>query len=949
MYVRLLGPVLAGEDPETMREVPGVVAQVVLAALALAHGRLVTFDQLADAVWDERPASWRNALHVAISKLRDALGRQGVMTAPGGYRLDGALARVDLLEVSELLTDARRLADLPQWPEALAACEAILATAVAPALPGAQSRWAADLQNTAAEQVNEARFIRAQSLTALARLPEAIAELTALTQVRPLDESVSAALIRALAAGGRAAEALATYDALRRRLADELGVDPQPQTQAAFLEVLNPGPPRPFTPVRMVQLPSLPGPTFGRELVLDAIDRAFAGGYPLVTIVGAGGMGKTRVAIAAARRLADARPCSAWFVDLTAIPDATDLEGVLNASIDPNRADYRVALAEGSHLVVLDNAEHLIPAIAELAETLLGYGDVVVLVSSRVALRSASERVVWLPELPHDGADSPAVQLLRDRAEHWLSLTPSDDLVIAELANRADGVPLALELLAAALRWQTPLELLDDIADALRTPHPDGVRAERHVSVTAAIEWNLAQASPAARRALGALLVPLGDFPLAVAEAMLAADQPGPTARQLLTELVDLSLVQRVAGAGSVRLRVLEPVRCAVSAEASVPPATVVSQTASAHYFVDLVRAAVDALDSSDEELLRLHRLDDHNIGPAIQWLLQQEPGRAVAGLGHVMYYWRVITRTDLIESWAARMGDDPGCTTSDWARCAIAIAESFTMRSLPEATTGLLPLVQQHVAELDHRWQFLWMITLAELRRLDGDFAGARALLDAGPTPRTRREESLLACTLAVVAAFSGDTEAAAAVIDEILDRGLVDDQLSQRVLHLGNRSYLAITSGDLDRAEGLLTEAVALSRASGLRDDFLMANNNTAWLLLARHRPAEAVATIRASVESLVRVDDLHWSVEIPLISALALEAGGQVESCDRVVGLLRAQLSDAPPALLDPWAREQAEGVLGRWPPHAQPPVMCIEVLADELRLAGEALAAATQRPA
>jgi DNA-binding SARP family transcriptional activator len=918
LFVRLFGEVGAGQDAATVRIAPGVVAQAVLAVLALKGGRLVTLDQLADAVWEERPASWRNALQVAVSRLREHLDRTLVVTVSDGYRLDAALTRVDALEADDLLAEARRKSAMPRWPEALSASESLLELAADPALVGLSGAWADEVRSRVDEQVSEARLLRARALSALARFPEAIVELTRLVRERPLDESSATALMEALAAGGRGPEALEVYDALRRRLSDELGVDPAPQTQSAFLTILSPKPPRPFIPARVVRLPRLPGPTFGRDDVIATIVGSFESGYPVVTIVGAGGMGKTRVGIAAARRLAEIQSRSAWFVDLTTASDAADIEAALDASIDPNNSDHKVVLATGTHLILLDNAEHLIATtVANVVDDLLGCGETIILVTSRVPLQLATERLVWLSELAHDDPDSPAVRLLVDRAATWLTPSDVDSPVLAELAARADGVPLALELLAAALRWQTPAELLANFAAALRTPQRDGDRADRHLSVTAAIEWNLARADAATRRGLGALLVALGDFPLGAAEAVLEAVVPDRPARELLTALIDLSLLQRVAGAGAIRLRVLEPVRLAASGHPLVPPADNAARTACANYFLDLVVSAVDALDTNETAALALHLHDDHNLTQALGWLQDTDPDRALVGFGHVMEYWRWTGRTELIDSWASRLMSDPSCDSPEWARCAVSAARSFTERARPDQAAELRPLVERHISQLDHRWQFQWTLTESEIRRFRNDPAGAEAVLDHAPAPRTAREGSSYAAARAVVAAFVGDMERAARLTDEILREALNADRPSASVMHLANRAYFAIASSDFAYAERLLGEASALALVSGLREDFMQSNNNTAWLRLSQGRPEEALAIIRASAESLGRLDDLLWGVETVLIGALACEACGLRESCGRVVGLLRALLDDAPPALLDPWAGERADELLRRWP--------------------------------
>jgi DNA-binding SARP family transcriptional activator len=924
MFVRLMGAPAVGDEPDDVTVASGLVPASVLAVLAMSVGRTVTVDQAIGAVWDDPPASARNAVQVAVSRLRDAFGKDAVSTTSGGYRLGSALTRVDLLEIDALAGEAQRLLAARRPVETLAACDAALALAADEPLVGLRSEWTEGVRGHIGEQLVQVRLMRAQSLTRLGRASEAVSILVELGKLRPLDEGIAAALMRALAVVGRHAEALGAYDDLRKRLADELGVDPSPETQSAFAELLEPARLEPLEAVPVIRLPRPAGPTWGRDEVIAAVAMTVVDGHRLVSIVGPGGIGKTRVAVAAARRIASDGGHSAWFIDLTAASDAADVAAALDSVIDPTGSDHAAVLGAGSHVVVLDNAEHLLGVVTSLAPALLEMGDVRIVATSRVPLDIVDERTVWLGQLDSDGRDSPAAQLLVDRARAWMNPLEGDIDVLTELAGRVDGVPLALELLGAALRWHTPAELLVDFESELRAAAAGGGRAERHHSVTAAIDWNLRAADGDTRRALGALTVLGGDFSVRAATAVLAEAAPAHASRDLLSALVDLSLVQRVAGAGEVRLRILQPVRIAIRGHPLVPVPDDATRSAHARYFLNLVVAAVDALETTDAPVVDVHRQDDHNVGTALEWAWAHDRAAAFEALGHVMYYWYFVVRADLVDEWSHRLFDAELFDSAAGARCGIAIQKLHVMQGIPDRHPGLRAAIEAHLPWLDLEWTERWRHAEAERLRLIGAYEEGIDLLMGGPEPTTPRGKAARLAFLTVVAATAGDTDRAVAAAQQILDEHLSDDQPSLHTYALSNRGYAALTIGDLDRAAELLPQAVAVARATTIRDDFVLANNCVGWLHVTNGQHRDALATIAASVEALGTPDDLLFLAEILLVSALAMEGLRLSAECDRAVAALREILSDAPPGVLDAWAGPQAAALLARRPALGADPV-------------------------
>jgi len=921
---------------------PGTIAAGVLGVLATSAGRLVTADVIVAALWDDPPPSARNAIQVAVSKLRDVIGREFVATAPGGYRLGAALARVDVLEVEELLTSAREFARLPRWTEVLQASDSIIALVAGIPLGAVRSAWAERLRDRTAGHAFEATILRAQALLALTRADESVDCLLPLVAERPLEERAVVVLARAYMSLGRTADALHAHEALRSRLAEELGVDPAPDTQSAFLQLLTGDPPRTLDSVPVIRLPPTAGPTWGRDEVAESVTQVLTGDRKLVTVVGPGGMGKTRLAIIAARAIAGTLHCSAWFVDLVPCVDHTGVRAALDSTIDPLGSDYEAVLRTGTHLVVLDNAEQLIEIAGELASALVGLGDVRVLTTSRTPLNVPDERVFWLSQLQSNGRNSPAALMLVDRARTWLDPSSSDIEVLTQLAARVDGVPLALELLSAALRWRSPADLVIDFVSELTAVSHGGGRADRHASVTAAIEWNVRHADEHVRRGLGALLVLAGSFSVAAASEILIAAIPEAAPRQLLTSLVDLSLVQRLAGSGEVRLRVLEPVRIAAEGHPLVGCPDRRAYQAHSRFYLHQVVQAVDALEFTDAPVVDIYRQDDQNVTAAIEWAWANKRETAVESLGHLMYYWYIVVRGDSLMRWTdilerQGMPDSPAA-----ARCAIAVFRWHTAEGRPDRAAPYREIGLLYWDALSIEWQYRWTFSEGERLRLLNQLEAAADIWGQLPEHASPRGQASKAICLAIIALNAGDYRRAAALLDNVLAEGLTIGQPSIHVYALADRAYVGVITGEHDRAEALVSQAVSLAQATTIRDDFVLANNVLGWVQLSRNQPTAALMTIAVSGTTLGSSDDLLFATEIALIGALALEACGAASECQRAADFLWSIRSESPPGMLDRWAEQQTSAFLERWPASIDDP-LSFKALCEHLDCAAERLAA------
>ncbi|WIB13683.1 BTAD domain-containing putative transcriptional regulator [Curtobacterium sp. MCPF17_052] len=565
LRVAVLGPVLAEDRTGALVPVPGTLARTFLTALVLARGRAVTTESLIDDLWaDEPPRGARAALQTLVSRLRRATADGLVVSTASGYVLG-----VDT-DATDLGAAERMLGGTPD----------------APVLRAALDRWrgepGGDLEGSVAgELADRAGAVRRDLRRRLATVlqssgdPDAAAALWRdEAAADPFDEATVAGLVRALADAGQAAEALAVFAAHRDRLSDELGADPSADLVRLNAEVLRSTGPVSGS-VRRVGLRAAPNALIGREADLATVTRLLSQAR-LVTILGAGGLGKTRLAQAAATTVPPA--CGVVVVELAPLTTGEDVVPAIGALLgiaevrsarslrDAVVADLRSrvvrALGEEPTLLVLDNCEHILePVAAFTADLLAELPGLRVLTTSRAPLAVAGEVVAPLAPLPVE-ADGAAVRLFTDRARAARpgAVLPVD--AVRRICTRLDGSPLAIELAAARIRGMSVDEIerrLDDRFALLRGG--DRSAPERHRTLLAVIEWSWRLLDDGARD----LLTRLALFPDGLSvDAVEAVAAPSRVHDALddLAELVEQSLVQLVEQEGEpVRYRLLETVR----------------------------------------------------------------------------------------------------------------------------------------------------------------------------------------------------------------------------------------------------------------------------------------------------------------------------------------------------------------------------------------------------
>jgi predicted ATPase/DNA-binding SARP family transcriptional activator len=591
LTVAILGPVEVRRDGELLA-VPAGRTTEVLVRLAIEAGRPVRAAALIEDLWPGAVGVAPNSLQAKVSKLRRVLGDPGLVSSDG---------RTYTLHVDPADVDA--LAVLAEPADPVAAL-AMFRGELLPAAGGWAGPWRARLE--------EARLRLTEE-----NAPATVAELRELVAAHPYRERFWELLITALYQGGRQADALAAYREVRALLAGDLGLDPGPGLRELESRIL-----RHDATLRPPagNLPVTGGDLIGRHDDLTELG-ALIKEERLVTVTGPAGVGKTRLAIEVARqaggawlvRLENARPATIW-------PTVGEALGLSEAT-----AEMVLARLHGlDPLVLLDNCEHLADESAAVADRLLeSVPGLRVLATSQAPLGTADEAVHVLRPLPLP--DSMA--LFRRRATRQRRTFQAGDDVVEALCRALDGLPLAIELAAARAKALSAPEIarrLDDRFALLNDP--TSRRPARQRTLHAALTWSHDLLSADDQRGLWGLAWFAGGAGLDAAEHVLAAlDVPAPLALDVITRLVDRSLVTvDESPDGRVRYRLLDSVRAFARQRLPSPE---VAGRAHAEWFAAAAAGAAVGLRGQDQgQHLALVRTERADIEAALAWTAAHDP-----------------------------------------------------------------------------------------------------------------------------------------------------------------------------------------------------------------------------------------------------------------------------------------------------------------------------------
>jgi predicted ATPase/DNA-binding SARP family transcriptional activator len=586
--VLVLGPIEARDADEPI-VLNSRVQRALLAAFVHARGRVVPTEDLITLAWgDDPPASAQTTVKSHVSRLRRALREDVVASRPPGYALTLPLQQLDVHRFERGVHGAGSVADieatLTLWrgrPYGELADHELLAGEVA----------------RLTELHAQARRHRAELLLAADRGEEAAAAYRQLTTEEPLREAAWTGLLRALHAVGRQADA--TTEARRyRELAADVGLEPSPRFLEAEHEVFTTPPPTVGRRHAGTRVPGRLSSIVGRRRELEQLD-ALVRRRRLVTLVGPGGVGKTTLAMQAARTIADDLDDGAWIVTLADIADGASVVPAISRAVEapatePLDTSLEQYLVGRRALLVVDNAEHVREAVRAVAVRLLAVADELrMLVTSRQPLDVSGEVVVPVEPLERDAA----AELFRQRAaDAGAPITLDQHDLAAEVCDRLDRLPLAIEMAAARLRGLGLVDLaarLDERLQLLQSGEPG-----RHETLAAVVAWSYDLLHTVQRSLVDQLSVFAGAFDLDAAEAVCeVTDVPGG-----VVDLVDRSLVHRAPDSGHARFQLLETVRAFAAdrlADSDVHSGTVERFV---RYHADLAERIDDGLRGPEEE-----------------------------------------------------------------------------------------------------------------------------------------------------------------------------------------------------------------------------------------------------------------------------------------------------------------------------------------------------------
>jgi predicted ATPase/DNA-binding SARP family transcriptional activator len=650
----VLGPLAVWTAGGTPVRIPETKVRALLAHLLVDAGRPVSTDALIDHLWGTSPpADPLAALRTRVSQLRGTLGRERVVHGASGYLLQVDADAVDATWFESLVRRARRVDDprarTDLLTEALALWRgpAFADIADEPFARAAIVRLE-ELRIAAVEELAAARLALGEHHALAAELADVVAR-------HPLRERLRAVQLRALYRAGRQGEALAGYEELRRRLADELGATPGPELAALHQSILRQDPALtapPRVPVPFTEL-------IGREDAAVRVREQLGTGR-LVTLVGPGGVGKTRLALETAARL----PEEVRVVELAGLPPGEDPEctlaevvaaalGIRDDVTGREAAEPTTRLADALRarrmVLVLDNCEHVATPLAGLVDELLRAAPGLrILATSREPLGLAGEQLHPVPPLELPGADAPpdslhaysAVRLFVTRAAAaapGFTIDADNAAAVVAICRRLDGLPLALELAATRVRALGVHELARRLDQRFQLLTGRG-GPSRQQSLRAVIDWSWELLTADERAVLRRLAVHVDGCTLAAAEAVCAGeDVPADQVAGLLVRLVDRSLVAVVEVPDGPRYRLLESIAAYCTERLHEAQEVEHTRERHRHHYAAFAERAAPYLHGPDQS--RWLRLLDADAGN-LRAVLDGGAAEALRLVNALAWYW---------------------------------------------------------------------------------------------------------------------------------------------------------------------------------------------------------------------------------------------------------------------------------------------------------------------
>lgn len=870
MEVRVLGPVeIVGEDGPVPLGAPK--QRRLFAALVIHAGEARSADLLIEAVWGPSPPpSAGKLLQMYISQLRKAL------PAPARIRTHGSGYA---LELEDELLDAARFERL--LSEGRAASRAGNPALAASLLRRALGLWRGEAYSDFAyeefargeadrleEQRLEAVEERIDAELALGRHVEVLPELRSLATGHPARERLQAQAMLALYRGGRQSEALDFYNDARARLLDELGLEPSAELRQLQRRILEQDPELAAAAAADAEpstLPSPPNRLLGRRRELIELRELLRRDQVrLLVLTGAGGSGKTRLALEVAHEAAPSFANGVALADLAPVRDpalvVATIARALGITDDSNKAPLETlaaALRGRELLLVVDNAEHVRAAAPSFVELLARAPRLTLLVTSRVVLHLSGEHVYPVEPL----AAEPAVALFLERAcdaEPRFRPDAADESAIRRICERLDGLPLAIELAASRVRTLSPAELLHGLDPRLPllTGGPRDLPA-RQQTLRATLQWSSDLLDAEEQRDLAGLAVFAGGCTLEAAEAVCG------TTPERLSSLLDANLLLRIATGNRSRYSMLETIREYAAERLAARTDADALRRRHAEYFLELAQSANLSTESRGEQRHRLVVADQANLRAAIDWAAAvDDVGLALQLAVALENFWTTNDPFEGMRRFETLLTAAGDAALPLRARALRAFGSSATMAGRPD------------LAEDAFRK------SLAGLRA-DGDELGVGILLhrlgasalSLGQPARARRqlEESL--------AIFRR--------------HGFRKGELQA----IGSLGHLARMRGDVDEAMTRLEQSAAMAAEEGFTWWEAMIRIDLAELALARARPENAAALAGQALRLGRQIGDRQTNVYALAYLACTAAENGDAHRAGRLWGAVEAEAARRP----------------------------------------------------
>jgi predicted ATPase/DNA-binding SARP family transcriptional activator len=853
---RVLGPLEVVRDGRPIR-IGAPKERTLLLFLLLNANAAVSSDRMIDALWEDGPPSSATKLvQLYVSHLRSKLGRSAIATVPSGYRVDVAPGSLDSLRFEELLREGREA----QRSGNAQLAEAILSRALTlwrgPALAdasfarfaGAEAARLDELRVDCAEE-------RCAAWLALGRHEDVLAESGRLSSEHPHRERLRGLHMVALYRAGRQVEALEAFRETRKDLLEDLGLEPGDDLRAVELAILRHDPgltPTAASPEGMADLPPTAiTPLIGRERELsDLRDLVLRDDVRLVTLVGAGGSGKTRLALAFASDGHRFFANGVAIAELSALRDPALVLAAIAHAVhvgeqpgEPMGQTLAAWLADRELLLVVDNFEHVTESGPDLLRLVAGSPRVTVVVTSRRVLHLSGEHV--FPVDPLDLSDAANLFVARVAALDPRSTVSAEDPHVREICRRLDGLPLAIELAASRTRMLTTSQLLDRLGERLTllTGGPRDLPA-RQQTLRDTLGWSAALLSADERTLLARLAV----FPSDV--SFEAAVVVGGGDLDTLAGLVDHSLLRREAGADGPRIRMLETVREYGLELLGSDQARV--EEAHALYFLELAEAA-ELRGAEQLHWLRVLDEEQDNLRAALDHVTST--GKTELELRLVVALWRfwwlrghlAEARSRLEGAISRGQGAPPTLLADTYAAGAgIAWSQGDNTRARELAELGLATADAHGVGAVS----LACHTVLGLIAKDEKDYARARRHLEqSGAIARglgRERDEMVAKMNLGSVAFDTGDHSEGIRLWSEVLAYHCTQGNLEGQGLALLNLGLAAYRLGWTDEARAHFTEAETLFDEIGFREHVAHALQGIAATEAADGRDREAAALL-------------------------------------------------------------------------------------------------------